>query len=132
MAPNPYDSPPSLSHHHGRSATRIVACGIAWILCFLIPAFAVILVQFFARHIPDSMKRPLPTSDDIVARTSILLDIPADIVLPASLIGCAIAAGLAPIRGEWRFAIFVAWFPLIAVQVFVILLGLCLARRPPT
>ena len=127
LTPNPYHSP----RYPGRPDKRVfiwqlAACVIAWVLFLLIPAFSVTLVNYY----PNILRLPLPNGDNILNRVSISIGVPMPIVLLTSLFGYLTTTFLAPMTLRWKIGIAVAWFPLIVVQVFAIVLCLVLLGNP--
>jgi len=109
------------------TGVRIAFYTIAWLVFFLIPSFAVVHVNCF----PNALKKlPLPEGDNILARISIKIGVPADILLVVSLIGCVTLILFAPLSRAWKITIALAWFPLAVAQLFAICLGLVLVGNP--
>jgi hypothetical protein len=108
------------------SGRRIAFYTAAWLVCFLIPSFSVVLVNCF----PNAVRLAAPIPDDVLSRISIGIGVPADIVLLISLIGCESLILLAPVSPPWKAIIALAWFPLVVAQLFAILLGLVLLGNP--
>src|SRR5438309_7349500 len=104
MQSNPYESPRAyVGAHRQIRSPSLLAYAIAWSVLFLLPAFSVMCVNYFP--VPDAMKLAPPESDGIVARLSLQLGIPGNIVFSASLIGCTIVALVSPLAPEKRILI---------------------------